>query len=382
MATTKNLATVPSTELSNAINLLAEVNGEIVRLPYSLIDEKIVPLEEHIDNENNPHKLDTDDIGAATAQEVQELKTEFSEYKISNDAELAQQKSDLTEYKGKTDVLESRPVNNNILINSNFANPVNQRGYVSGTECASNYTIDRWRFNGKLTIVDKKHIVPSPNAGKTSVSFFQYLESPEIYSGKSLTMSIKCRTANPTTFQLYMDGTANGNYASLGYPEFIHSEANKWEVFSYTFKISDSQVFTLLSCGFNTIGKLDIEWMKIEIGDHATPYVPRLYAEELALCQRYFQKYNSYNSRITRYLTPEMRQFYCSMSIPEMRTNPTIKVERITIDSNTGGTTIDLTIGENHTLNTKLVQFEGRTSDMSWTDGALCIYDIELDAEL
>ena len=95
MATTKNLATVPSTELSNAINLLAEVNGEIVRLPYSLIDEKIVPLEEHIDNENNPHKLDTDDIGAATAQEVQELKTEFSEYKISNDAELAQQKSDL-----------------------------------------------------------------------------------------------------------------------------------------------------------------------------------------------------------------------------------------------------------------------------------------------
>ena len=97
MSTTKNLATVPSIELSNAINLIAEANGEIVRLPYSLIDEKLVPLEEHMDNENNPHKLDTDDIGAATAQEVQDLKTEFSEYKISNDAELAQQKSDLNE---------------------------------------------------------------------------------------------------------------------------------------------------------------------------------------------------------------------------------------------------------------------------------------------
>lgn len=99
MATTKNLATVPSIDLSNAVNLLAEVNGEIVRLPYSLIDEKLVPLEEHIDNESNPHKLDTDDIGAATAQEVQDLKTEFSEYKISNDAELAQQKSDFNEHK-------------------------------------------------------------------------------------------------------------------------------------------------------------------------------------------------------------------------------------------------------------------------------------------
>lgn len=66
MANTKNLATVPSVDLSNAANLLAEVDGEIVRLPYSLMDERLV------------------------------LKTEFSEYKISNDAELAKQKSDLT----------------------------------------------------------------------------------------------------------------------------------------------------------------------------------------------------------------------------------------------------------------------------------------------
>ena len=109
MSTTKNLATVPSIELSNAINLIAEANGEIVRLPYSLIDEKLVPLEEHMDNENNPHKLDTDDIGAATAQEVQDLKTEFSEYKISNDAELAQQKSDLDNHTHTAEEVGARP---------------------------------------------------------------------------------------------------------------------------------------------------------------------------------------------------------------------------------------------------------------------------------
>ena len=36
-----------------------------------------------------------------------------------------------------------------------------------------------------------------------------------------------------------------------------------------------------------------IEWMKLEIGDHATPYVPRLYAEELELCRRYFRRYTN-----------------------------------------------------------------------------------------
>ena len=125
MSTTKNLATVPSIELSNAINLIAEANGEIVRLPYSLIDEKLVPLEEHMDNENNPHKLDTDDIGAATAQEVQDLKTEFSEYKISNDAELAQQKSDLD--KLETDVTNVKDALNELKNSENY---VDDEGYL------------------------------------------------------------------------------------------------------------------------------------------------------------------------------------------------------------------------------------------------------------
>lgn len=45
------------------------------------------------------------------------------------------------------------------------------------------------------------------------------------------------------------------------------------------------KVRVLFNSGYGTV---TIEWIKLEIGSQATPFVPRLYAEELALCQRYF----------------------------------------------------------------------------------------------
>ena len=32
-----------------------------------------------------------------------------------------------------------------------------------------------------------------------------------------------------------------------------------------------------------------VNWVKLEVGSVATPFIPRLYAEELALCQRYYE---------------------------------------------------------------------------------------------
>lgn len=157
MATTKNLATVPSIDLSNAVNLLAEVNGEIVRLPYSLIDEKLVPLEEHIDNENNPHKLDTDDIGAATTQEVQELKTEFSEYKISNDAELAKQKSDLNDLSNmKSGAIVQTASGESIVTNDSSDDPLRglrvfgktEQVTTTGAQLANLPDVEAYEVNG------------------------------------------------------------------------------------------------------------------------------------------------------------------------------------------------------------------------------------------
>ncbi|MGN6715299.1 hypothetical protein, partial [Anaerocolumna jejuensis] len=31
------------------------------------------------------------------------------------------------------------------------------------------------------------------------------------------------------------------------------------------------------------------EWIKLEVNDHATPFIPRSYGEELAMCKRYYE---------------------------------------------------------------------------------------------
>ena len=50
---TKNLATVPSTELSDSVNFITENGGELVRLPYTVIKNKIDTINTEIANLNN-----------------------------------------------------------------------------------------------------------------------------------------------------------------------------------------------------------------------------------------------------------------------------------------------------------------------------------------
>jgi len=40
----------------------------------------------------------------------------------------------------------------------------------------------------------------------------------------------------------------------------------------------------------STTGSIYIQWVKLELGSVATPLIPRSTGEELALCQRYYQK--------------------------------------------------------------------------------------------
>lgn len=39
---------------------------------------------------------------------------------------------------------------------------------------------------------------------------------------------------------------------------------------------------------------VDVAWIKLELGSYATPFTPRSYGEELALCQRYYETINEH----------------------------------------------------------------------------------------
>lgn len=74
---------------------------------------------------------------------------------------------------------------------------------------------------------------------------------------------------------------------------------------------------------------IEIEYIKLELGDKATPFVPRLYAEELALCKRYYEVINIWGSTFVTFTgNGDTRG---RLPFKEKRTIPTISPNSIDI---------------------------------------------------
>lgn len=166
--------------------------------------------------------------------------------------------------------------NNNILINSNFANPVNQRGVTSGVVNRYSYTLDRWKTNNNLnlTINTGKSITLS-NTVNEEFYFFQIIEEFSSLDGKTLTLSAKVN-GNVYSATGVIDLSRNECSYIKVQTEFGAIYVSRFDVIQFVFEGNGDATFT-------------IEWAKLELGSIATPYVARTYAEELVLCQRYFE---------------------------------------------------------------------------------------------
>ena len=83
--------------------------------------------------------------------------------------------------------------NPNLLINWDFANPVNQRGQTTYTGVgAYSYTIDRWRLRGVPSEIEivSNGVVVKKTAASGYVIFEQIIDNMSDIEGKALTMSI------------------------------------------------------------------------------------------------------------------------------------------------------------------------------------------------
>ena len=122
--------------------------------------------------------------------------------------------------------------NPNLLDNSDFTNPVNQRG-VSGTISTAGYFIDRWKLVSGTVQITAEGLV-------LNGTISQILENA---AGTDVTASASAGTA------------------------------------SYD---NSTKTFTLTATGQT------ITWAKLEKGSVDTPYVPKGYGAELLACQRYY----------------------------------------------------------------------------------------------
>lgn len=182
------------------------------------------------------------------------LKTDYKDYippsggrkyKITANSDGSSSVEDITQYQQVGDTWGAEDINQvnklvngavypNLLDNSDFTNPVNQRG-VSGTISTAGYFIDRWKLVSGTVQITAEGLV-------LNGTISQILENP---AGTDVTASASAGTA------------------------------------SYD---NSTKTFTLTGTGQT------ITWAKLEKGSVATPYVPKGYGAELAECLRYYWK--------------------------------------------------------------------------------------------
>jgi len=205
----------------------------------------------------------------------------------------------------------------NAIINGNF--DVWQRGTSFSTP--NSFTADRWRFSrtgpGTTTISrstdvpDGKSVYSLRFSGDYAPGDLQdiiyYMEGKDAakFAGQQVTISLKQKgavSAGSTSLQIYvMYATAPDNFVNIhqvGVSSPYSASGNFTEVV-YTltlpavsggYPISNGLAIIITHGG--TTGTLtgNISQVQFCTGDVALPFQPRSFAEELALCQRYYEK--------------------------------------------------------------------------------------------
>lgn len=180
-----------------------------------------------------------------------------------------------------TDCVE--PSNPNLLTNPDFR--VNQRGM---TTYSSGYTADRWFIEGnKCTVTAGADGVLIKSAIKLDSNahvFWQKAENP-LAPGK-YTLSLNVLEVSGVWSARIRTVNASGDYVDSYYTSVLHNGVNKVSV-----DLSEGEYISAVSVGINkgteAGNSLKLAWVKLEVGDGATPFVPPDPATELAKCQRY-----------------------------------------------------------------------------------------------
>lgn len=167
----------------------------------------------------------------------------------------------------------------NLLINGDFRNPINQRGlttYFGQTQ--KRYTIDRWctgeqDYERTVEIIDGAIKITNPNATYVG-TLQQFFENTLPLADYTLSVRV-----------LEISGTATMSCSGS------HTETKKELNVGINTMTLENATIDSFKIYIAPQSSITLEWAKLEQGSIATPFIPRLYAEELALCQRYFIDY-------------------------------------------------------------------------------------------
>ena len=233
----------------------------------------------------------------------------------------------LNEAKEYTDSVVSNP---NLIINGDY------RIWQRGTSFTGNkYAADRWYVANNTVSAEQLspkgiHMTSTSTTGAWWLRYYFEPEYLEHLRGNTVTFSVK--TKKSRGFSCYLRA-----YIYQSQMEVINLGAvtTEWQILSGTITIDDETALNtnpyfgfVTDGGLNGNDYLDIEYVKLEIGSVATPLSPRPYAEELAMCQRYFLPItNPDSSNGTLGIGAYNSNGYIVLNMPiitSMRTKPTL----------------------------------------------------------
>ncbi len=192
----------------------------------------------------------------------------------------------------------------NLLDNSNFAKPINQRGKTSYT--SGQYCIDRWICNSNVagTLAVENGYVKLSNNGTGITDLYQVLEDYNNMKGKRYTIVVNCNGS--IYFKSFTMGSAGTGYA------FGDTGVS-------FFSVTGQHVLLRL---MNANTTANFYWAALYEGDYTEEtlpnYQPKMYSAEMMECQRYYQVCSTN-----------------SVKVVDMR--PTMRTTSPTITSVTGG---------------------------------------------
>jgi hypothetical protein len=220
--------------------------------------------------------------------------------------------------------------NPNLLINGDFQ--VAQRG-SSFIPLGSNYniyTLDRWFVNTSDT--DAKIYQASPDGlrieqfASSGISgavtdIAQFIENYKAILGKQITYSVRLKLDAGVKGYIYIYDGINF-YTS---PQITGDGTAKTVVETATISLSGTRLMCSVRLFRDSLpvgSGLTVGYAKLELGSVATPFSPRRYAEELALCQRYYISGVRYTG-----MAETTTQIFIEQSLPcKMRVTPTAAV--------------------------------------------------------
>lgn len=201
----------------------------------------------------------------------------------------------------------------NLLDNSDFVHPINQRGETS-KQASWVYWIDRWLADTEKTAAQLTSSgIHLPATAENNLRILQRVPLARIKKGQSYTIAAYDASGNVLCVSgVFNGGTLTGDGLSEG---------------KYYLSLQDGDNSTYYYYIFDAYADITVKCMALYEGEYTAetlpPYVPKGYAAELAECLRYYRKIKSNNETFAGYAANGMAYAFIPLT-QAMRIAPTV----------------------------------------------------------